>query len=88
MLQIDSIHSHLSNRNEIAEIALSPNDAFQLEKDGKRAIFIGIENGYPVGQNINNIQVFYDKGARYIPFVTPKTMTFVIHLQIQPNITA
>ncbi len=66
MLQIDSIHSHLSNRNEIAEVALSPNDAYRLEKEGKRAVFIGIENGYPLGQNINNIQVFYDKGARYI----------------------
>jgi len=66
MLQIDSIHSHLSTRGEIAKVALSPQDAYQLEKEGKRAVFIGIENGYPVGLNLENIQIFYNKGTRYI----------------------
>lgn len=66
MVQIDSIHSHLSIRGNIAEIAITPDDAYRIEKDGKRIVFIGIENGYPVGMDIENIQIFYNKGARYI----------------------
>ena len=66
MIQIDSIHSHLFSRGDIAEIAISPDDAYRIEKAGKRIVFIGIENGYPVGMDIKNIQIFYNKGARYI----------------------
>ncbi len=66
MLQIDSIHSHLASRGNIAKIALTPDDAYHLEKEDKRIVFIGIENGYPIGIDLANIQTFYDKGARYI----------------------
>ena len=66
MQQIDSIHSHIKVRNDLAEIALTPTDAYRIEKAGKRAIFIGIENGYPIGNDIQNIETFFDKGACYI----------------------
>jgi membrane dipeptidase len=66
MVQVDSIHSHVSSRTELAEIAISPEDAYRLERLGKRAIFIGIENGFPLGMDLNNVEVFYKKGARYI----------------------
>jgi membrane dipeptidase len=35
-------------------------------KSGRRAIFIGIENGYPLGHDLSLIKHFYDRGARYI----------------------
>ena len=63
---IDSIHSHLKSRLDIAGIALTPDDAYRFEKDGKRIVFIGIENGYAIGNDIQTITEFYDKGARYI----------------------
>ena len=63
---IDSIHSHLASRYDIAGIALTPEDAYRLEKEGKRIVFIGIENGYAIGNDIHNISEFYNKGARYI----------------------
>ncbi len=66
MEQIDSIHSHVNARSEIAEIAVSPKDAYRIENLGKRAIFIGVENGFPLGLDLNNVEVFYNKGARYI----------------------
>ncbi|HNV53125.1 MAG TPA: dipeptidase, partial [Tenuifilaceae bacterium] len=30
------------------------------------AIYIGLENGYPIGEDINQLKVFYDLGARYV----------------------
>jgi len=46
--------------------ALTPDDAYRLEKEGRRAAFIGMENGYPVGKNLANIEEFYKLGVRYI----------------------
>ncbi|MBU0765338.1 MAG: dipeptidase [Bacteroidetes bacterium] len=47
-------------------VAYEPEDAYTLEKEGKCAIFIGMENGYPIGQDISLVQHFYNLGARYI----------------------
>jgi membrane dipeptidase len=63
---IDSIHSHLTSRSDIADIALTPEDAYRLEKEGKRIVFIGIENGYAIGSDVQSISEFYNKGVRYI----------------------
>lgn len=57
---------------EKAEIALTPEQGYMLEKQNKRAIYIGIENGYPIGNNIDNIDYFYKRGARYITLVHTK----------------
>ena len=63
---IDSIHANVDARSATAGIALTPVDAYRLEKEGKRAIFIGIENGYAIGNDIHNVEEFYKMGARYI----------------------
>ncbi|MEA1877285.1 MAG: dipeptidase [Bacteroidota bacterium] len=61
-----AIHETANKHPELVEIATSPEDAYRLEKDQKIAMFIGIENGYPIGNDISNIKEFYDLGARYI----------------------
>lgn len=57
---------------EKAEIAITAKQGYELEKSGKRAIYFGIENGYPLGSNLDNINYFYDLGARYITLVHTK----------------
>ncbi len=54
------------------EIALNPEDAYRLEKDNKKAIFMGMENGYPIGKDISNVKFFYDQGIRYITITHSK----------------
>jgi len=49
-----------------AELATHPSDAFRLEKENKRAIYTGIENGYALGGKLKNVTTFYNLGARYI----------------------
>jgi len=63
---IDSIHAVTNRNSEIAEIAKTSSDGYRLEKANKRAIYIGIENGYGIGNDISNIKTFYKKDARYI----------------------
>jgi membrane dipeptidase len=62
----DSIHTVINRLPQLAEIATSPEDAVRLEKEGKRAIFIGVENGYAIGNDISLVKYFYNRGARYI----------------------
>ena len=50
-------------------LAINPDDGYALEKEGKRAIYMGIENGYPIGNDISNVELFYNKGIRYITLV-------------------
>jgi len=62
----DSIHAVVSRNSDMAGIALTGDDARKLKAEGKSAVFIGIENGYPVGTDISRIKQYYDLGARYI----------------------
>ena len=63
---INSVHEIVSENSELAELAFIANDAYRIEKTGKRAIYIGMENGYPVGTDISNVSKYYDLGVRYI----------------------
>lgn len=62
----DAVHENVKKNSEMAELALSPDDAYELKRKGKISAFIGIENGYPIGKDINKIKQYYDLGARYI----------------------
>ncbi|MDY8136642.1 dipeptidase [Aquimarina sp. 2201CG5-10] len=48
------------------ELALSSDDVRRIHASGKKVAMIGIENGYPVGTDINNVKKFHDLGARYM----------------------
>ena len=66
---IDSILVSIERNSEIVGLALNPQDAYSLEKEDKRAIYIGIENGYPIGDDLTNVEAYYNKGVRYITLV-------------------
>ena len=66
---IDSIVTSTNRNSDVVGLALDPEDAYALEKEGKRAIYIGIENGYPIGNDISNVSLYFDQGVRYITLV-------------------
>jgi len=49
-----------------AEIAYTAADARRIHAAGKRVIFIGVENGFPLGSDLGNVKRFYDRGGRYL----------------------
>jgi membrane dipeptidase len=51
---------------EQIELALTSDDVRRIVKSGKKVAMIGIENGYPVGKDIANVEKFYDLGGRYM----------------------
>lgn len=62
----DNIYKTAALHTGLAGIALTPKDGYRLNKEGKVSMFIGLENGYPVGLDIDRILEFYNLGTRYI----------------------
>lgn len=48
------------------ELVTSADDVAGIVQTGKRAVMIGVENGYPLGEDISRVKEFFDLGARYI----------------------
>ncbi|WP_034058466.1 dipeptidase [Lacinutrix jangbogonensis] len=67
MAKFDAIHKLTTEiaPNDI-ELAVSSSDVERITKSGKKVAMIGIENGYPIGLDIKNVEKFYNLGARYM----------------------
>jgi membrane dipeptidase len=63
---IKAIYKSVEAAPELAQIAKSPEDGYAIEKTGKRAIYIGIENGYAIAHDLSMIEKFWQLGVRYI----------------------
>ena len=66
---LDAVWASAEKNSDIVGIALNPEDAALLEAEGKRAIYLSIENGYPIGNDLKNVELFYNKGVRYVTLV-------------------
>ena len=48
------------------QLATSSQEVRDILASGKKVAMIGIENGYPVGNDIKRVEEFYNRGARYM----------------------
>lgn len=48
------------------ELAYTSADVRRIAASGKKVAMIGIENAYPVGLDLSNIEDFYNRGGRYM----------------------
>jgi membrane dipeptidase len=63
---LDSIVVSVRRNKETADIATCSSEIISLTDQGKIAVCIGMENGFPLGKDIARVREFYDKGVRYI----------------------
>lgn len=65
--KFDAIHRLT---NEIApgqiELALTAADVRRIVGSGRKAAMIGVENGYPIGEDVRRVREFHERGARYL----------------------
>ncbi len=68
--QADHLLSEIERRAEeqasIVGIARTPDDLYRLKGQGRRAIMLGIENGYAIGRDLNRIRLFRQRGVVYM----------------------
>ena len=66
MARFEALHRLPAMYPERCALVISARDLPLIASTGRRAIMIGIENGYPVGENLARIPEFHALGARYI----------------------
>lgn len=63
---VKAIYKSVEAASDLAKIAKTPEDGYAIEQTGKRAIYIGLENGYAIGHELTMIEKFWQLGVRYI----------------------
>lgn len=48
------------------ELALTSDDVRRISASGKKVAMIGVENAYPIGEDLSNFEEYQKRGARYI----------------------
>ncbi len=67
IIKFNAIHKLVNDiaPNQI-ELATNVKDVRRIFNSGKKVAMIGVENGYPIGTDLDNVKKFYDLGARYM----------------------
>lgn len=62
----DIIHGIADTYPNLAGIATNEAEARALKEKGRIALFIGVENGYAIGNDLSLLKKHYDLGSRYM----------------------
>lgn len=63
---IDQILADIHKNSAWCGLAKTHEDAIQLKAQGKKAFFLGIENGYGIGNDVRNVEHYARRGVVYI----------------------
>ena len=69
---IDLVHRIANDHPDKFEVAYSPNDGDRIFSQGKIALPMGMENGAPIEDDLNNVAYFHKRGIRYITLTHAK----------------
>ncbi len=68
--QADSILSRIEEMvaqdSRHVAIAYTPDDLYRLKREGRKAIMLGIENGYAIGHDLTRVEHFRKRGVVYM----------------------
>ena len=63
---LNEIEAMVAKSCSYVDIAYTPADLYRLKAEGKKAIMLGIENGYAIGNDLSNIERFRNRGVVYM----------------------
>ena len=63
---LSQIEDMVAKNCTAVDIAKTPLDIVRLKAQGKKAIMMGIENGYAIGKDIKNVEAFRNRGVVYM----------------------
>ena len=63
---ITQIEEMVSAHGTEAGLAYTPDDLYRLKQEGKKAIMMGIENGYAIGHDLSLVEHFRKRGIVYM----------------------
>lgn len=63
---LDQIEEMVQNNAEYVAIARTAEELYALKAEGKRAIMLGVENGYAIGRDLLQIKALRERGVVYM----------------------
>lgn len=60
------IREQVALQEQRVGVATNTDDLIRLKKEGKKAFFIAVENGYAMGKDLGNLERFKEEGVTYI----------------------
>lgn len=63
---LNQIQEIISLHPDEVSLACTPDDLYRIKSEGRRAIMMGIENGYAIGTDLDRIKHFRDRGVVYM----------------------
>lgn len=63
---LDGVKRTVADNQHTSAICVSQQQAFRNKSEGLFSIFLGLENGSPIGEDLGRLKWFYDEGVRYI----------------------
>lgn len=63
---LDQIQEIISQHPDEVSLAYTPDDLFRIKDEGRRAVMMGIENGYAIGTDLGRIGHFRNRGVVYM----------------------
>ena len=78
---LQAVDATLQSNKDIAAMARAPDEALANRKAGLLTVFLGLENGQPIGDDLSMLDYYYKRGIRYV------TLTHGNHNQICDSCT-
>ncbi|OFC71929.1 dipeptidase [Alteromonas confluentis] len=66
LLRAMAIHEMVAAHPETFALATEPEDAEDIAKQGKKIVYISMENAYPLGEDLSLLETFYKMGVRMV----------------------
>ena len=63
---LKGVQDSVAENSSVAAFAVSEGQAKENKDKSRFSVFLGLENGSPVGDDLSRVKYFYDKGVRYI----------------------
>lgn len=60
------VESSVKENPDKASFAVNEKQAYENKGKGLFSVFLGLENGAPIGDDLNRLKYFYDRGVRYV----------------------
>lgn len=63
---LDKLEKMVGQHSAACAIARTPDDLYRLKREGRKAIMMGIENGYAIGRDLSLLKHFRRRGVVYM----------------------
>ncbi len=63
---LEGVEDTLAADPDEAALAVSPSQAMDNQARGRLSIFLGLENGSALGESLDRLEYFHDRGVRYV----------------------